>query len=361
MWAADLAFNGLLLVVDWIAFRRWNQSPFLRAALVAVLYGITILLLALAVTYFNGLRIFATFRFIGMALFWHVPVLLFCMKRFVSIAIGVFLLSFYIYAYHVEPHRLEITHYEFKHSLLRPLERPLVVAQVSDIQTDHVGDFEKNVLQQLSGLQPDMIIHTGDYLHCWTRSGYAEQATALATMLKNANLNPRFGSYAVKGDADEAQLWKNVFGSLPVKTLEDETLIVPLGRIEVSITGLSRQTSRSSSFAELHRAMTGAKPGTLRIFIGHSPDYIRALEFMESPFLAFAGHTHGGQVQIPGIGPLMTLTRIPQRYADYYGPYGSGILSVSRGIGMERRDAPRLRFLCRPELRIITLSGKNES
>src|SRR5918996_483273 len=109
MLVADLLFNGLLLIIDWIAFRRWNQWRFPRAALVAVLYGLAILILALAVTYFSGLRIFATMRFIGMALFWHVPVLLFCVKRFVPMAIAVLLVSLYVYAYHVEPHRLEIT------------------------------------------------------------------------------------------------------------------------------------------------------------------------------------------------------------------------------------------------------------
>ena len=93
----------------------------------------------------------------------------------------------------------------------------------------------------------------------------------------------------------------------------------------------------------------------LDLFVGHAPDYALSLEHREQPFLALAGHTHGGQVQLPFFGPLWTLTDIPRVYADDFLPFGRGVLSVSRGIGMERGEAPRLRFLCRPELRLITL------
>ena len=101
--------------------------------------------------------------------------------------------------------------------------------------------------------------------------------------------------------------------------------------------------------------MRAIQKDLLQIFAGHSPDYVLALQQTDRPFLALAGHTHGGQVQLPLIGPLLTLTRLHRHYAEYYGVFGFGVLSVSRGIGMERQDAPRLRFLCPPEIRLITL------
>ena len=72
--------------------------------------------------------------------------------------------------------------------------------------------------------------------------------------------------------------------------------------------------------------------------------------------LLLAGHTHGGQVRLPVIGPPLTLSRIPRAWAA--GVTNLPIdrnLVVSRGIGMERGLAPRMRFLCRPELVVVTL------
>lgn len=67
-----------------------------------------------------------------------------------------------------------------------------------------------------------------------------------------------------------------------------------------------------------------------------------------------AGHTHGGQVRLPGIGPLITLSAVPRsRAAGVIHPASGATRVVSRGLGMERGPAPRLRFLCRPEIVVI--------
>ena len=363
MWKADLLFNGLLLVIDFLAFRYfqnlWKRSRRISVLIVPLLYGWTALGLALFVTHYSMLRPFATMRFLGMTLFWHLPLLLLCVaaqrKLPFPAVLAFLLLAVYGYAYHVEPHTLEINRYEFKHALLQGLQRPIVIAQISDIQTDRVGNFERKVFEELAELRPDIIFHTGDYLHCWTATSYAEQAALLRSLMLKANLKPQFGSFAVMGDSDQPHLWKNIFQSQPAKILEDQTILVHLPGVSINVTGLNPATSRAESMEELRKSMHGSRKESLQLFIGHSPDYILALQQTDRTFLALAGHTHGGQVQLPLIGPIVTLTRIPRRYADYYGVFGTGILSVSRGIGMERLDAPRLRFLCRPEIRLITL------
>ena len=77
--------------------------------------------------------------------------------------------------------------------------------------------------------------------------------------------------------------------------------------------------------------------------------------------LLVTGHTHGGQVRLPLIGPLMTLSRIPRAWAAGLTELpGGGKLLVSRGLGMERGYAPRIRFLCRPELMVIDLVPERE-
>jgi len=88
--------------------------------------------------------------------------------------------------------------------------------------------------------------------------------------------------------------------------------------------------------------------------VGHSPDF--ALGDVRANLL-LAGHTHGGQVQLPFIGPLLTVSRVPRRWASGVTHLADDnkALIVSNGVGMERRHAPRIRFLCPPEVIIIEL------
>jgi predicted MPP superfamily phosphohydrolase len=89
------------------------------------------------------------------------------------------------------------------------------------------------------------------------------------------------------------------------------------------------------------------------IVFGHSPNY--SLGEIEADVL-IAGHTHGGQFQLPGVGPLLTLSLVPRNWASGMTEISPDkYLIVSRGIGLERGDAPRMRFFCRPELVILDL------
>ena len=90
------------------------------------------------------------------------------------------------------------------------------------------------------------------------------------------------------------------------------------------------------------------------IVVGHAPDF--ALGSVDADLL-LAGHTHGGQVQIPFFGPIYTFSSVPRTWGGggLHSLSGDRVLYVSRGTGMERADAPRLRFNCRPELTVLEL------
>ena len=102
---------------------------------------------------------------------------------------------------------------------------------------------------------------------------------------------------------------------------------------------------------DAHKAV--AAQDKFHIVLGHSPNF--SLGDVDADLL-IAGHTHGGQVQLPLLGPLLTLTVAPRTWASGVTPIAPGkMLVVSRGIGMERANAPRLRFLCRPEVVVIDI------
>jgi len=88
----------------------------------------------------------------------------------------------------------------------------------------------------------------------------------------------------------------------------------------------------------------------VRILLSHSPDQIqwaRAREFD----VMLAGHTHGGQIQLPALGPLIGQSRYGVRYCCgvFYVP--PTLLHVSRGLS----GVQNLRINCRPELTKLVL------
>jgi predicted MPP superfamily phosphohydrolase len=122
--------------------------------------------------------------------------------------------------------------------------------------------------------------------------------------------------------------------------------------------GLTASASRRPLSPE-HLAEARAFDG-LSIVLGHAPDFAAALlDGSGPPLVCFAGHTHGGQVVIPGFGPPLTLSSLPRRYASGLHRLGDAWLLVSRGVGMERAEAPRVRLFCPPELPVLELSGSD--
>jgi predicted MPP superfamily phosphohydrolase len=101
-------------------------------------------------------------------------------------------------------------------------------------------------------------------------------------------------------------------------------------------------------------APPGGEVARLRVGVVHSP-YRRALDAFERngyPLL-LAGHTHGGQVRLPGIGALVTNCDLPRTRVRGLSRWGDSWLHISAGLGTSKY-AP-FRFACRPEASLLTV------
>lgn len=256
-------------------------------------------------------------------------------------SLGIFGVVFSFDAFVVEPHWLEVT----RLTLVSPkLSKPCLVAILADIQTDSVGAYEEHVLKTAMQAHPDLILLPGDFLQ--TRD--PRQKALFQELLRKTGLQAPDGAYAVGGNVDSAD-WPELFKDAPIRCLP---LKERLERQDFVLTGLPLDESFNPT------AQVGPEK-KFHIVMGHCPNF--ALGNIQADLLV-AGHTHGGQIQVPFFGPPMTLSRVPRQWAAgglTLLPSGASLV-VSRGIGMERDGAPPIRFRCRPQLVLLQLQPQTK-
>lgn len=336
-----ILFMAFVVALQDTRLLRLRTVPVWIAGLVAILFVGTVVAIMV-----SGGASFGFMRLCAWTGFAAVPVYLFLSARIIrppwrwlSLAgcLGIILMG--IDAFLIEPHWLSIRHYSVPAPTLAQALRVVVLA---DIQTDAVGDYERDVLLKARDLKPDLLLFPGDFVQAYPKDQPVEFARFTA-LLNEIGFSPRLGSYAVDGDVEEPG-WEIQFKDTGIHTLTKMT-VTNLG--EVELIGLPLWASRSNEIKLPPR--TG-----YRIAFGHAPDF--SLTDIDADLL-LAGHTHGGQVRMPFFGPLVTLSAVPRDWADgdlIPLPDGRHLI-VSKGIGMERGGAPPLRFNCRPEIVVVDL------
>ncbi len=336
----DVAFLLLMFGLLGGLFHRTRVGwvPVVRSL---VLFGICGFLLAVALS-----SRFGTLRLLDYWTFLHLPIALGTLGRWRLVAgwgrfamsglAPLCLVAVGVWSHWIEPNWLEINSVTLHSS---KIEQPLTIAVVADIQTDRIGSYERKVIRQVVAQQPDLILLTGDYLQ-GSGAEVSRLVDPLRQLLRDEHFTAPLGVFAVRGDIDHKS-WAQSFAGLPITTLEATTTFE---LEDFTLSGLSAFESRYGP---------AALPVSDRFHIvfGHAPDY--ALHSLSAD-LQIAGHTHGGQVRLPFLGPPITFSRVPRSWAAGVTDLGGGrTLVVSRGIGMERGSAPRLRFLCRPEIVVL--------
>lgn len=250
-------------------------------------------------------------------------------------AIGMVLVAIGVDAFFVEPFALEITRHEIRSARVTKRLRIVVLA---DLQFDAWGAHEQRAIDLAAAENPDLVVFPGDFVQKYgaERRAVLEKAR---DALEASALRPPLGSYAVEGNI-EVGGWEAMFPPRMTTLVSGEA-----EREGVRVTGLSL----GESFRRDLRI--SRRDERFHVVVGHAPDF--SLGEVDADLLV-AGHTHGGQVQLPLIGPLVTFSAVSRTVAAggvFERP--GGHLVVSRGVGLERGDAPRLRFLCAPEVVVV--------
>lgn len=266
---------------------------------------------------------------------------------FLWIAAGIGILAFRLYVTHIEPYRLKVREI----TIVSPkVNQSLRILHISDIQSHSVGWFEASVFKKIREIQPDLILDTGDLLQPVPPATWDSEIVRIRDLFDT--LTPPLGIFSVVGNHDEYTDEQLATGIGPMKILNDRERILEWGTRRIRLYGLSLdQSDKITQKEPVEKWLRAAKPDELTILMGHIPDYI--LDIQDLPIdLCLAGHIHGGQVNIPFLGPLIVISEIPRRWALGFHAIGNTHLNVSAGIGYIL-SIPPIRFLCPPEITLF--------
>jgi predicted MPP superfamily phosphohydrolase len=240
-----------------------------------------------------------------------------------------------------EPDDIEVVRLPLTIANLPPRLDGLTAAQVSDIHVGEVSDVQRHMVDKVAALRPDLVFVTGDVVDDDVAIGDA--ADLLAGFPA-----PR-GTWVVPGHRDH--MAEAVF---PLsQALAARQLHMMINRsVQLDdglwIVGVDDPSSRHDDLAG---ALANVPNGATRILLAHSPDIVERLT--DTRFdLVLAGHTHGGQVNLPLVRDGWLREASTRRYRAGLYQVGASKLYVNRGIGTYYLP---IRISARPEITLLTL------
>lgn len=266
-----------------------------------------------------------------------------------SIALG---FMGYAYSTELEMNWIEVTNLTLKLRRLDPAFKGLRLAQVSDF---HVGrwmnqDRLDRILDLALAEQPDYFILTGDYVERLPHDMSSEESIAI--LGSSISRLPAFcPTIAILGNHDHGVSAWRVQRSLVeagVVVLRNSFTTIRRGNSELHIAGVDDVRRRMDRLDKVLRDLP--KSGAA-ILLAHEPDFADTTAATGRFDAQISGHSHGGQIVFPFIGPPF-LPYLGQKYpSGLYNVYDM-YLYTNRGVGVTTVNA---RFNCRPEITIFTL------
>ena len=338
--AAALAIMGVMALFTladalWLISLPRREISFGPWAAQMFVFAVPRLIAALGMVVFVGwwgwmvcLVITAVFQFTGSILLW--------------------------YGTAVEPFKLSLTTLTVSTDRLTPDAKPIRLLHISDLHVEYLTKREARVLALVQEAQPDLIVISGDYVNL---SNNRDPKTLAQVHELLRQMTAPYGVYAVLGSppVDLRETVAPLFDDLPVVLLRGEWQKVGVGHgRSLTIIGLDCTHDLPLDRQRLAKLTATAPDDTPQLLLFHSPELMPEAAG-HGIDLYLCGHTHGGQVRLPFIGPLLTSSQLGRRFVMGLYQIGRTHLYISRGIGLEGLSAPRVRFRCPPEMTLVIL------
>ncbi len=251
------------------------------------------------------------------------------------------------YATLFEPNRLKISQTRVQIKRLPSSLDGLRIVLMTDFHLFPFTTVEliQQAIQQAGALSPDLVLLAGDFVY-----SDAEAACELSPIL--AQLNPKLGSFAVLGNHDHvkgAAIVRSALERSGIEVLNNRGIVLPIGSNSFYLAGID---SMAAGQPDVRASFASYRGEVTTLVLAHEPDTIDYYSGLVPIDLQLSGHSHGGQIRLPGIGPVI-LPTWGRRYPRGLYRIKDAQLFTSQGIGMV--DLP-LRVNCPPEIAEITLT-----
>ncbi len=216
----------------------------------------------------------------------------------------------------------------------------LTLVQITDTHFSHCyrREFFEAIADEAAAWDADLVVFTGDLLD--------DEATLEWVEPVLSRLRGRLGQFAILGNHDHRlrpgrarrSLRRSGFVDLDARWTEINIGEgdPPGGRIALG--GTSEPWGPKLDYSRMPEA-------DLRILLSHSPDQFPKAK-TKGVDLVLSGHNHGGQIRVPGFGPILMPSRYSRHFDRGFFRSGDSVLYVSQGVGGKHP----IRFGCHPEI-----------
>lgn len=270
--------------------------------------------------------------------------------KFIFILIIIFL-CFISYMHFVGTKGLKVREYKIESKNLPESFHGFKIVQFSDLHyLTTIKEKEiKNLINKINELKPDIVVFTGDLID-QTKTPTEDELNKLVTYLNEINVTT--GMYAIKGNHDYTNdYFEKVFNQTKFKILNNSyELIYYKGTTPILLTGTGSilkndcDIDKTYNYEEMDNLYT--------VSLIHEPDVIDSIINKYHVDLALAGHSHNGQIRLPGIYAIMKVEE-GKKYSNEKYIINGTKLYVSGGLGTSMYE---FRFFTRPSINLYRLT-----
>ena len=273
--------------------------------------------------------------------------------KLVILLLLVVALALVVWTFVIEPDRLVVRE-ETIHIAAWPksFDRLRIVA-LSDIHAGapHIKtDKLRQLVAEVNRLQPDLIVILGDFVIQDVIGGDFIEPETIARDLKD--LRARHGVYAVLGNHDwmlDGERVRRALEGVGIRVLENDVARIERDGATLWLAGLADLWTRKQ---DIQGTLRKIAPGQTVVALTHNPDIFPNIP--SNVALTLAGHTHGGQVNLPLLGRPVVPSKFKQRYASGHIREDGRDMYVTSGVGT---SIIPVRFRVAPEIVVLTVTA----